>query len=72
MRRTPAAEPTEAGPLTQPFYTDHELAQRYRVNRATVWRWTRTGRFPQPVKVGPGSTRWRGADVLAFEAERAA
>jgi prophage regulatory protein len=33
---------------------------------ATIWRWVRAGRFPKPVKLGPGVTAWRGADLIAF------
>lgn len=36
------------------------------VSPATIWRWVRAGRFPKPVKLGPGVTAWRGADLIAF------
>lgn len=36
------------------------------ISPATIWRWVRTGRFPKPVKLGPGVTAWRGADLIAF------
>ena len=50
------------------FVTDADLADRYGVHRATTWRWSREGKFPQPVTIGPGTTRWRVADVLDHEA----
>jgi predicted DNA-binding transcriptional regulator AlpA len=28
------------------------------INPATLYRGIRKGRFPRPVKVGPGSSRW--------------
>jgi predicted DNA-binding transcriptional regulator AlpA len=28
------------------------------LNAATLYRGIRRGRYPQPVKVGPGSSRW--------------
>jgi predicted DNA-binding transcriptional regulator AlpA len=28
------------------------------INAATLYRGIRQGRFPRPVKVGPGSSRW--------------
>jgi predicted DNA-binding transcriptional regulator AlpA len=28
------------------------------INIATLYRGIRAGRYPQPVKVGPGSSRW--------------
>lgn len=36
------------------------------VSPATIWRWVRAGRFPKPVKLGPGVTAWRGADLITF------
>ncbi len=49
------------------FYNVTEVSIRYKVSAATIWRWAKEGRFPQPVKVGPGSTRWREEDLYAFE-----
>ena len=52
------------------FVSDLFLAERYSVHRVTIWRWVREGRFPAPVKLTPGCSRWRMADVEAHEAER--
>lgn len=30
---------------------------------ATWWRGVKTGRFPQPVKLGPKTTAWNVADI---------
>lgn len=49
-----------------------QLAIRYGVSVPTLWRWVKDGKFPQPVKLGPGSTRWRESDVLAWERTRLA
>ena len=49
------------------------VAQRYGVNRATIWRWAdkRNKRnFPQPVKLSPGCSRWKLSDVEAWEAKQ--
>lgn len=40
------------------FLRDVDLAARYSVSRNTVWRWTREGRLPQPIKLAPSCTRW--------------
>lgn len=61
------------------YVTDLQLATRYGVSRATVWRWAsgwshrnKNGELvenppiiPRPVKIGPGSTRWILEDVIA-------
>jgi predicted DNA-binding transcriptional regulator AlpA len=35
------------------------------INPATLYRGVRKGRYPKPVKVGPGSSRWREAALSA-------
>lgn len=41
------------------------------VSRSTWWSGVKTGRFPQPIKLGPRTTAWRASDVLSL-IERAA
>ena len=38
------------------------------VGPATIWRWAREGRFPQPFKLGPATTVWDATEVDAFVA----
>lgn len=47
--------------------SDTQLAQYFAVSRATIWRWAKEGRLPQPKKLAPGTTRWRMADIQAME-----
>ena len=35
------------------------------INVATLYRGIRLGRYPRPVKVGPGSSRWLRAECEA-------
>jgi predicted DNA-binding transcriptional regulator AlpA len=35
------------------------------INPSTLYRGIRQGRFPQPVKVGPGSSRWLRSECEA-------
>lgn len=51
------------------YLSDSQLAQRYNVSRATIWRWSSEGRIPKPVKLTPGCTRWRLADISKWELE---
>lgn len=39
------------------------LAARYDVSPSTIWRWVAAKRFPQPVQLSPGCTRWKLAEV---------
>lgn len=57
--------PDAVSPLT--YVRDVDLATRYRVSRNTIWRWTKEGRLPAPVRLGPGCTRWSMADIEAHE-----
>jgi len=41
------------------------------VSPATIWRWTREKKFPQPFKLGESVTVWDAAEVEAFIAKRA-
>lgn len=52
---------------TKEYARDIEIANRYDVTRQSIWRWVRTANFPKPVKLSPGCTRWRIADVIRWE-----
>lgn len=36
------------------------------VSKSTWWSGVKTGRFPQPVKLGPRITAWRVEDIRKF------
>lgn len=36
------------------------------IARSTLHKWVAEGRFPKPVKLGPGVTAWRVEDVRAW------
>ena len=55
------------------FLSDLGVAARYGVTAPTIWRWVKKEPgFPQPVKLSPGTTRWRLDELEAWEASRAA
>ncbi|MDF2578238.1 MAG: hypothetical protein K0S74_1722 [Chlamydiales bacterium] len=49
------------------FLRDTEVAIRYGISRPTIWRWVKLNKFPKPIKLGAGSTRWRLADLEIWE-----
>lgn len=55
---------------TPQFLSNKDLAARWSVHPITPWEWSRQGRIPKPVKLSPRCTRWRLADILAWEAEQ--
>lgn len=36
------------------------------VSKSTWWAGVKSGRFPKPVRLGPGITAWRGEDLQAL------
>ena len=52
------------------YLSDRQLAMRYGVSRATIWRWPDARGFPTPIKLSPGCTRWRLSDVIQWETAR--
>jgi Predicted transcriptional regulator len=36
------------------------------VSKSSWWKGCRSGRYPQPVKLGPRTTAWRAEDIAAL------
>lgn len=54
------------------FLSDKQVAARYGVSRPTIWGWLRKDpTFPKPVPLSPGCTRWKLAEIEAWEAAKA-
>lgn len=45
---------------------DRGVAAVLSISRNSVWRWSREGRLPRPVKLGQRVSGWRVGDVRAF------
>lgn len=54
-------------PTTSVYLSVKQVAERLGVSTDTILRWKRSGHFPSAVRLGPGTTRWRLSDVLAYE-----
>ena len=58
--------------MTNEWITDRQLGARYNVHHLTPRRWLKHDpTFPKPVKLTPGCTRWKLAEIEAWEAKRA-
>ena len=62
---------TVTGVVAAQYVSDNDLASHFGVNRATIWGWVKRNGFPAPVKLSPQMTRWKLADVEAWEAAQA-
>ena len=47
----------------QNYYSAKEVAKRYGVNHSTIWRWVSIGKFPVPIKISAGCSRWKDSDL---------
>lgn len=36
------------------------------VSRTTIWRWVRSKKFPQPIRLSAGVTVWKADDVESW------
>ena len=43
-----------------------EVLARLSISRSSFWEGCRTGRFPQPIKIGPRTTVWKAEEIDAF------
>jgi predicted DNA-binding transcriptional regulator AlpA len=54
--------------ITSRYLSIDEVAKRYGVGHSTVWRWVKNDdRFPAPIKLSPGTSRWLEMELLKFE-----
>ena len=50
------------------YVSVRDLCERFRVSKATIWRWTKySPDFPGPLKLSNGTSRWRESEICAFE-----
>lgn len=49
------------------FLNDKKIADALGIHRVTLWRWSREGKFPKPVKLTNGSTRWKESEILNWQ-----
>lgn len=50
--------------------TIDDVAKRYDVSTQTIYRWSRDGEMPKPVRVGRRLVRWRLLDLQQWERNR--
>lgn len=60
-----------ATPKNKAYAQASELAAYFSVSPRSIWRWPETKNgFPAPVRLSANCTRWRWADIEAWEASR--
>lgn len=51
-------------PQNRRWVSANYLAQYFEVTPKTIWTWAKSGRLPEPKKIGPNVTRW---DITEIE-----
>lgn len=64
--------PDEAFLRLDSIVSTPEKPGRYPIGSTTWWRWVRTNKAPQPIRLSPGITAWRVGDLRAWERQQAA
>lgn len=54
------------------YVSANTLAVMLETTPSTIWRWSKNGRLPKPVKLGEGTTRWKIEEVNEALAKLAA
>jgi prophage regulatory protein len=63
-RRTKPADSAPTPAIPEPLIENAELSRWIRLDRSTIYRMVRDGRFPPPVRLTDGGRHaWRRADV---------
>ena len=70
VRRHQATPPTLAADADERIVTTDFLLERVPLDRTTIWRMARDGRFPKPIQLTPARIGWRWSSVLAWLRER--
>lgn len=53
------------------YLADKDLATRLAISRQTIWRLVKADpKFPKPVKLSAGCTRWQLSEVEAWAAQK--
>jgi len=50
----------------QMLLTTNELVQVLRTTREALWRWRKSGLFPEPLRMHRRLIRWRSADIAKW------
>lgn len=59
-------------PVATAYASASTLAAMLETTPSTIWRWSKSGRLPKPLKLGAGTTRWKVEEVNEALAKLAA
>lgn len=54
-------------PYAQKWFSAQQLAERFGVHVATIWKWAQDGVLPKPGMMGPRLARWNEESIVELE-----
>lgn len=52
------------------YLHDEDVAERINISRDSVWRWSKAGKLPSPIKLGDNCTRWLRSEIEKWQADQ--
>jgi prophage regulatory protein len=59
-----------SGGLAAAVMRPADVSRALGVSKVSVWRWTRAGKFPKPIRLGEHSVGWLQSDIAAWLEQR--
>lgn len=66
----PGQPPAPCIHCAEQYLSDHQVAARFDISKATVWRWhDKNPDFPRRIRLSAGTSRWKLSELVRFEAK---
>ena len=56
--------------LSDTYLKRQQLEAKFDISKATIYRWTKAGKFPAAIHLGANMVRWKSSEIEAWIAER--
>ena len=56
--------------LSDTYLKRQELEAKFDISKATIYRWTKAGKFPAAIHLGENMVRWKSSEIEAWIAEK--
>jgi excisionase family DNA binding protein len=53
-------------PVPPELLKSTEVAQMLSIGTRTLWRWSRSGKMPRPIRIADGTVRFRRTEILEW------
>tara|TARA_B110001450_G_scaffold8599_1_gene8620 strand:- start:50 stop:265 length:216 start_codon:yes stop_codon:yes gene_type:complete len=56
--------------LSDTYLKRQELEAKFDISKATIYRWTKAGKFPAAIHLGKNMVRWKSSEIEAWIVEK--